>query len=122
VRRFEPLFVDPLLNAGGLHDRGFEDVRRRLGAGRHDGGRDRARGAERFELGLLGRPALLDRLRSDVAIGDLVDAVDSPWLQITADTGNFLERQYEQLEMLAPKTFLIQAKTYFGGGKWRAEQ
>jgi sugar phosphate isomerase/epimerase len=48
----------------------------------------------------------------------IVDAVDSPWLQVTADTGNFLERQYEQLEMLAPKTFLIQAKTYFGGGKW----
>jgi sugar phosphate isomerase/epimerase len=48
----------------------------------------------------------------------IVDAVDSPWLQITADTGNFLERQYEQLEMLAPKTFLVQAKTYFGGGKW----
>ncbi|TNF44820.1 MAG: sugar phosphate isomerase/epimerase [Bacteroidetes bacterium] len=48
----------------------------------------------------------------------IVDAVDSPWLQVTADTGNFLENQYEQLEMLAPKTFLIQAKTYFGGGKW----
>ncbi|MCL1821915.1 MAG: sugar phosphate isomerase/epimerase [Prolixibacteraceae bacterium] len=48
----------------------------------------------------------------------IVDAVDSPWLQVTADTGNFLERQYEQLEMLAPKTFLVQAKTYFGGGKW----
>ncbi|RLD31917.1 MAG: sugar phosphate isomerase/epimerase, partial [Bacteroidetes bacterium] len=30
----------------------------------------------------------------------------------------FLEDQYNQLEMLAPKTFLIQAKTYFGGGKW----
>lgn len=48
----------------------------------------------------------------------IVNAVDSPWLQITSDTGNFLERQYEQLEMMAPKTFLIQAKTYFGGGKW----
>lgn len=48
----------------------------------------------------------------------IVDAVDSPWLQITADTGNFLENQYEQLKMLAPKTFLVQAKTYFGGGKW----
>lgn len=48
----------------------------------------------------------------------IVNAVDSPWLQVTADTGNFLERQYEQLEMLAPKTFLVQAKTYFGGGKW----
>lgn len=48
----------------------------------------------------------------------IVDAIDSPWLQITSDTGNFLENQYEQLEMMAPKTFLIQAKTYFGGGKW----
>jgi L-ribulose-5-phosphate 3-epimerase len=48
----------------------------------------------------------------------IVNAIDSPWLQITSDTGNFLERQYEQLEMMAPKTFLIQAKTYYGGGKW----
>ena len=48
----------------------------------------------------------------------IVDAIDSPWLQVTADTGNFLERQYEQLEMLAPQTFLVQAKTYFGEGKW----
>ena len=48
----------------------------------------------------------------------IVDAINSPWLQITSDTGNFLENQYEQLQMMAPKTFLIQAKTYFGGGKW----
>ena len=48
----------------------------------------------------------------------IVNEINSPWLQITADTGNFLEDQYNQLEMLAPKTFLIQAKTYFGGGKW----
>lgn len=48
----------------------------------------------------------------------IVNAIDSPWLQITSDTGNFLENQYGQLEMMAPKTFLIQAKTYFGGGKW----
>ncbi|NMC37591.1 MAG: sugar phosphate isomerase/epimerase [Bacteroidales bacterium] len=48
----------------------------------------------------------------------IVEAINSPWLQITSDTGNFLERQYEQLEMMAPKTFLIQAKTYYGGGKW----
>lgn len=48
----------------------------------------------------------------------IVDAINSPWLQITSDTGNFLENQYDQLEMMAPKTFLIQAKTYFGGGKW----
>ena len=37
---------------------------------------------------------------------------------MTLDTGNFLERQYEQMEMLAPKAVLVQAKTYFGGGTW----
>lgn len=44
--------------------------------------------------------------------------VDSPWLRATLDTGNFLERQYEQYEMLAPHAALVQAKTYFGGGTW----
>jgi L-ribulose-5-phosphate 3-epimerase len=48
----------------------------------------------------------------------IVKEINSPWLQITADTGNFLDHQYEQLEMLAPQTYLIQAKTYYGGGKW----
>ncbi|MCG6190650.1 sugar phosphate isomerase/epimerase family protein [Maribellus maritimus] len=48
----------------------------------------------------------------------IVNAVNSPWLQVTSDTGNFLENQYEQLELMAPKTFLVQAKTYLGGGKW----
>jgi sugar phosphate isomerase/epimerase len=48
----------------------------------------------------------------------VVDAIDSPWLQVTADTGNFLENQYEQLAAIAPKTVYVQAKTYFGGGTW----
>ncbi len=48
----------------------------------------------------------------------IVDEINSPWLRVTADTGNFLEDQYRQLELLAHKTFLVQAKTYFGGGKW----
>src|SRR5690625_1086195 len=48
----------------------------------------------------------------------IVNAIDSPWLQITSDTGNFLEDQYNQLEMMAPQTSLVQAKTYYGGGKW----
>lgn len=48
----------------------------------------------------------------------IVDAVDSPYLQVTLDTGNFLENPYEKLEMLAPKTVLLQAKTYYGGGEW----
>lgn len=48
----------------------------------------------------------------------IVNEINSPWLQVTADTGNFLEDQYDQFEKLAPKAFLVQAKTYFGGGKW----
>src|SRR5262249_12733836 len=48
----------------------------------------------------------------------VVKAIDSPWLQITMDTGNFLEDPYEKLEMLAPKTCLVQTKTYYGGGLW----
>jgi sugar phosphate isomerase/epimerase len=48
----------------------------------------------------------------------VVNALDSPWLQVTADTGNFLEDQYRQFELLAPNTVYVQAKTYFGGGTW----
>lgn len=48
----------------------------------------------------------------------IVDAIKSPWLQVTLDTGNFLEDPYEKLEKLAPRTCLLQAKTYFGGGEW----
>jgi sugar phosphate isomerase/epimerase len=48
----------------------------------------------------------------------IVDAVDSPWLAVTMDTGNFLEDPYDRLEMLAPQTVFVQAKTYYGGGKW----
>lgn len=48
----------------------------------------------------------------------IVDAVNSPWLQITMDTGNFLEDPYDRLEKLAAKTALVQTKTYYGGGIW----
>jgi sugar phosphate isomerase/epimerase len=48
----------------------------------------------------------------------IVDAIDSPWLKVTLDTGNFLEDPYDKLEQLAPETYLVQAKTYYGGGKW----
>lgn len=48
----------------------------------------------------------------------IVDAVKSPWLQVTLDTGNFLEDPYDKLALLAPKTVLLQAKTYYGGGTW----
>jgi sugar phosphate isomerase/epimerase len=48
----------------------------------------------------------------------IVKAINSPWLQVTLDTGNFLEDPYDRLALLAPKACLVQAKTYYGGGLW----
>lgn len=45
-------------------------------------------------------------------------AIDSPWLGLLMDTGNFLENPYSKLEMIAPQTSFVQAKTYYGGGEW----
>lgn len=56
--------------------------------------------------------------RDAVGVKRIVDAIDSPWLQVTLDTGNFLENQYKQLAALAPQAVLLQAKTYYGGGSW----
>jgi L-ribulose-5-phosphate 3-epimerase len=50
----------------------------------------------------------------------IVDAINSPWLKVLMDTGNFLEDPYDKLEMIAPKTAFVQAKTYYGGGIWYA--
>lgn len=48
----------------------------------------------------------------------IVSAIQSPWLGVLMDTGNFLEDPYPKLEMIAPRTVFVQAKTYFGGGEW----
>ena len=57
--------------------------------------------------------------RTAEGVQRIVDAVDSPWLQVTLDTGNFLDDpEHRQLKMLAPQTILLQAKTYYGGGTW----
>lgn len=48
----------------------------------------------------------------------IAKAVDSPWLGVMMDTGNFLEDPYDKLSMLAPYTQFVQAKTYYGGGEW----
>lgn len=56
--------------------------------------------------------------RTPEGVLKIVDAINSPWLQITMDTGNFLEDPYDRLEKLAPKTVLVQTKTYYGGGLW----
>jgi L-ribulose-5-phosphate 3-epimerase len=48
----------------------------------------------------------------------IVDHIDSPWLKVTADTGNFFDDKYEQFDRIAEKAVLVQAKTYYGGGNW----
>lgn len=48
----------------------------------------------------------------------IVKAIDSAWLGVLMDTGNFLESPYEKLEAIASQTIFVQAKTYYGGGKW----
>ncbi len=48
----------------------------------------------------------------------IVDAIDSPWLGVLMDTGNFLEEPYSKLKQMAPKAVFVQAKTYYGGGEW----
>src|SRR5262245_55731116 len=48
----------------------------------------------------------------------IVNAINSPWLGVLMDTGNFLEDPYPKLEQIAPKTVFVQAKTYQGGGEW----
>jgi sugar phosphate isomerase/epimerase len=45
-------------------------------------------------------------------------AIRSPWLGINLDTGNFPGDPYAGLEQLAEHAVIVQAKTYYGGGKW----
>ena len=48
----------------------------------------------------------------------IVNTIDSPWLGVLMDTGNFLEDPYDKLEQIAKQTVFVQAKTYHGGGEW----
>jgi sugar phosphate isomerase/epimerase len=59
--------------------------------------------------------------RTAAGVLHIVEAIDSPWLQITLDTGNFFDNRFPQLEMMAASHIpitLVQAKTYYGGGRW----
>lgn len=56
--------------------------------------------------------------RNADAVIRIVNKVNSPWLKVTLDTGNFLEDMFQQQKMMAPHTVFVQAKTYYGGGKW----
>ncbi|AQT68137.1 Hydroxypyruvate isomerase [Anaerohalosphaera lusitana] len=48
----------------------------------------------------------------------IVNAIDSEYLGVLTDTGNFLEDPYDKIVKMAPQTVFMQAKTYFGGGLW----
>jgi len=47
---------------------------------------------------------------------DIINGVNSDWLKVCLDCGNFRENTYEQIEELIPYTALVHAKTYWGGG------
>lgn len=49
---------------------------------------------------------------------EIVEAVNSKWLRVLMDTGNFLDDTYNALSKIAPYTVLVHAKTYYGGGVW----
>lgn len=48
----------------------------------------------------------------------IVKRVSSKWFGVIMDTGNFIYDTYRELEMVAPYTVMVHAKTYFGGGEW----
>jgi len=48
----------------------------------------------------------------------IVNTINSPWLRVLLDTGNFLENPYEKIKLCAPHAVFMQAKTYYGGGLW----
>ena len=56
--------------------------------------------------------------RTPEGVMRIVRKIKSPWLKVTMDTGNFFEDPYDKLEKLADETVLVQAKTYYGGGRW----
>jgi len=48
----------------------------------------------------------------------IVDGVNSPWLGINLDIGNFPGDPYPEIEKLAPRAAIVHFKTYFGGGEY----
>lgn len=48
----------------------------------------------------------------------IVESVNSKWLKVLMDTGNFIEDTYNGLRKIAPYTVLVHVKTYYGGGVW----
>ncbi len=51
-------------------------------------------------------------------VNRIVSAIDSEWLKVTMDCGNFLTDPYDKLAQIAPEAVLVHAKTYYGEGEW----
>lgn len=56
--------------------------------------------------------------RTPEGLQRIIKGVNSPWLRMLLDTGNFLEDPYDKLQSLTEWAVLVQAKTYYGGGLW----
>lgn len=48
----------------------------------------------------------------------IVDGVNSPWLGVNLDIGNFPIDPYPEIEKIAPRAAIVHFKTYFGGGEY----
>lgn len=48
----------------------------------------------------------------------IIQAVNSPWLGLNLDIGNFPSDPYPEIEKLAPHAVYVHFKTYFGGGEY----
>ena len=48
----------------------------------------------------------------------IVDGVNSPWLGINLDIGNFPGDPYPEIERIAPRAAYVHFKTYYGGGEY----
>ena len=55
---------------------------------------------------------------SPEGVNCVVSAINSDWLEVTMDYGNFLADPYGKLEKISPQAVLVHAKTYYGGGEW----
>ena len=51
-------------------------------------------------------------------VNRIVSALNSEWLKVTMDCGNFLSEPYQKLAQIAPEAVLVHAKTYYGEGEW----
>ena len=51
-------------------------------------------------------------------VNRIVSALDSDWLKVTMDCGNFLSDPYDKLQQIVSEAVLVHAKTYYGGGEW----